>query len=89
MFCLNAPGNDCSSSCPIGYEHILDTCMPIRPSMKTKSNSQILQIIVGSSTSVGTIFVLLGTWHLYRHVKRRNNTKLKQKWRLTIATTTV
>ncbi|KAL4273984.1 hypothetical protein GQ457_13G028650 [Hibiscus cannabinus] len=60
MFCLNAPGNNCSSSCPIGYEHILDSCMPIRPSIKTKSNSQTLQIIVGSSTSVGTILVLLG-----------------------------
>ncbi|KAK8571588.1 hypothetical protein V6N13_047256 [Hibiscus sabdariffa] len=80
MFCLNAPGSNCSSSCPIGYEHILDSCMPIRPSTKTKSNSQTLQIIVGSSASIGTIFVLLGTWHLYRLVKKRNNTKLKQKY---------
>ncbi|MBA0827589.1 hypothetical protein Goarm_012361, partial [Gossypium armourianum] len=30
--------------------------------------------------SIGTIFVLLGAWHSHKLLKRRNNTKLKQKY---------
>nr|KJB28012.1 hypothetical protein B456_005G021600 [Gossypium raimondii] len=48
MHCLNADGNDCSSSC--------------------------------CSTSIGTIVVLIGTWHMHKLIERRNNIKLKQKY---------
>ncbi|MBA0710436.1 hypothetical protein Golax_009729, partial [Gossypium laxum] len=34
----------------------------------------------GCGASIGTIFVLLGAWHSHKLLKRRNNTKLKQKY---------
>ncbi|XP_022722176.1 wall-associated receptor kinase-like 8 [Durio zibethinus] len=34
----------------------------------------------GCSTSIGTILVLLGTWHLYKVLKRRKTIKMKQKY---------
>ncbi|TYJ44945.1 hypothetical protein E1A91_A02G020600v1 [Gossypium mustelinum] len=79
MLCLNTQGNNCSSSCPAGYEYI---CKPISPSIMTKDpkRSQILPIIVGCGASIGTIFVLLGAWQSHKLLQRRNNTKLKQKY---------
>ncbi|XP_022722175.1 wall-associated receptor kinase-like 10 [Durio zibethinus] len=34
----------------------------------------------GCSTSIGTVFVLLGTWYLYNVLKRRKTIKMKQKY---------
>ncbi|KAK8571720.1 hypothetical protein V6N13_047358 [Hibiscus sabdariffa] len=34
----------------------------------------------GCSTGVGTIFVLLGSWHLYKVLERRRDIKLKQEY---------
>ncbi|MBA0797465.1 hypothetical protein Gohar_008164, partial [Gossypium harknessii] len=34
----------------------------------------------GCGASIGTIFVLLGAWQSHKLLKRRNNTKLKQKY---------
>ncbi|KAL1110938.1 hypothetical protein V6Z11_D02G021900 [Gossypium hirsutum] len=34
----------------------------------------------GCSTSIGTIVVLIGTWHMHKIIERRNNIKLKQKY---------
>ncbi|KAE8699191.1 Detected protein of unknown function [Hibiscus syriacus] len=83
MLCLNTtPGNNCSSSCPVGYEYIKDMCRPISPRIVTKEpkSSHILPIIVGCSTSIGTIFVLLSTWYFYKLLAKRNKIKLKQKY---------
>ncbi|MFQ6627956.1 hypothetical protein Gotur_006554, partial [Gossypium turneri] len=34
----------------------------------------------GCSTSIGTVVVLIGTWHMHKLIERRNNKKLKQKY---------
>ncbi|KAL4366661.1 hypothetical protein GQ457_05G027690 [Hibiscus cannabinus] len=68
MLCLNAPGNNCSSSCPAQYEYssLEDMCKPIsfinssESSKKRFKRSQNSPVIIGCSTSIGTIFVLIG-----------------------------
>ncbi|KAK8549299.1 hypothetical protein V6N13_008975 [Hibiscus sabdariffa] len=82
MLCLNTPGHNCSSSCPVGYEYEKDMCKPKSPSTGTKEpkSSKNLPIIVGCCTSIGTIFVLLGTWRLYKLLAKRNNVKRRQKY---------
>ncbi|KAE8714509.1 Nucleic acid-binding proteins superfamily isoform 1 [Hibiscus syriacus] len=82
MLCFNAPDSNCSSSCPVGYEYIEDMCKPISPSIvaKERKRSHNLPIIVGCSASIGTIFVLLGTWHLHKRLERRKDIKQKQKY---------
>ncbi|KAA3485594.1 wall-associated receptor kinase-like 1 [Gossypium australe] len=61
MHCLNADGNDCSSSCPDRYKYLGDMCWPLNvldssevPTKKSK-RSQNLPVIIGCSTSIGTI----------------------------------
>ncbi|KAK8682453.1 hypothetical protein V6N13_054841 [Hibiscus sabdariffa] len=45
-----------------------------------KMNQENVLSIIGCSTSLGTLFVLLGTWYLYKVLERRKNIKLKQKY---------
>ncbi|KAH1096129.1 hypothetical protein J1N35_013050 [Gossypium stocksii] len=85
MLCLNADGNNCSS-CPDGYKYsrLEHMCRPDWdpsefPTKKSK-RSQNLPVIIGCSTSIGTIVVLIGTWHMHKLIERRNNIKLKQKY---------
>ncbi|KAK8682457.1 hypothetical protein V6N13_054845 [Hibiscus sabdariffa] len=82
MLCFNAPGNNCLSSCPVGYEYIQDMCKPVSPSIVAKEpkRSHNVPIIVGCSTSIGTIFLPLSTWHLLKLVERRKDMKQKQKY---------
>ncbi|KAK8571575.1 hypothetical protein V6N12_027657 [Hibiscus sabdariffa] len=81
MLCLNAPGNKCSSSsCPEGYQYSGDACMPVKKLTEKSKNSHYLAISIGCSTSLGTLFVLLGTWHLYKVLERRKTIKLKKKY---------
>ncbi|XP_022722500.1 wall-associated receptor kinase-like 1 [Durio zibethinus] len=96
MLCLNAPDDYCSSPCPYSYQYSSadDSCnrvdsTPSSPknfnglpafSMEEPTKSRNLPIIIGCSTSIGTVFVLLGTWYLYKVLKRRKTIKMKQKY---------
>ncbi|XVE81197.1 hypothetical protein DITRI_Ditri15bG0043500 [Diplodiscus trichospermus] len=64
MLCLNNPGNYCSSPCPDKYIYVNTTerCEPRASKFRAKQRD--LAIIIGCSTSIGTIFVILGTWRL-------------------------
>ncbi|KAG4156770.1 hypothetical protein ERO13_D02G017900v2 [Gossypium hirsutum] len=85
MLCLNADGNNCSS-CPDGYKYsrLEHLCRPVLDSSefptKKSKRSQNLPVIIGCSTSIGTVVVLIGTWHMHKLIERRNNIKLKQKY---------
>ncbi|MBA0797463.1 hypothetical protein Gohar_008163, partial [Gossypium harknessii] len=68
-----------SSSCPDGYQYSGVMCKPIKLTEKSKKH-QISTVIIGCSTSLGTLFALLGTWHLYKVLDRRKKFKLKQKY---------
>ncbi|TYH26825.1 hypothetical protein ES288_A02G019600v1, partial [Gossypium darwinii] len=78
MLCLDAPGNKCSSSssCPDGYQYSGVMCEPIKLTEKSKKTPNF----DCCSTSLGTLFALLGTWHLYKVLDRRKKFKLKQKY---------
>ncbi|XVE60879.1 hypothetical protein DITRI_Ditri05aG0162500 [Diplodiscus trichospermus] len=73
--CHNLPGSY-NCSCRKGFEgdgwKNGTSCSP-RP-------QRFLILIVGCSVSMGTICVLLGTWSIYKVVKRRKNIKLKEKY---------
>ncbi|KAK8571578.1 hypothetical protein V6N13_047247 [Hibiscus sabdariffa] len=78
MLCLSTPDNNCSpSSCAQGYWYSGYECVPKE---KLNEKSHYLAISIGCSTSLGTLFVLLGTWHLYKVLERRKSIKLKQKY---------
>ncbi|KAA3480294.1 wall-associated receptor kinase-like 8 isoform X2 [Gossypium australe] len=85
MLCLNTPGNYCSSrNCPPGYKYN-STGVRCEPDENTsqappKNTRSLTIIIIGCSTSIGTIFLLLGLWKMYEVVKRRRNILLKQKY---------
>ncbi|XVE81198.1 hypothetical protein DITRI_Ditri15bG0043600 [Diplodiscus trichospermus] len=80
MLCLNTPGKYCTSPCPdkYRYESTSDRCEP--RASKSRAKQRDLAIIIGCSTSIGTAFVLLGTWRMFKVLKRRKNIKLKQKY---------
>ncbi|KAK8626181.1 hypothetical protein V6N13_133833 [Hibiscus sabdariffa] len=79
MLCLNTSGNECSSSCPEGYEYSGFMCKR-RELKKQYKKSLYLAIIIGCSTSLGTLLALIGTWHLLKVWERRKGIKLKQKY---------
>ncbi|KAK1584064.1 hypothetical protein Q3G72_029541 [Acer saccharum] len=47
------------------------------PTAKNKLKLQM--IIIGLSTSFGSLFLIIGAWLLYKMIKRRNKIKLKEK----------
>ncbi|TYJ14882.1 hypothetical protein E1A91_A10G148200v1 [Gossypium mustelinum] len=85
MLCLNTPGNYCSSrDCPPEYKYNSAgvRCEPDEIVSKgpPKTMQSLTIIIIGCSTSIGTIFLLLGLWKMYEVVKKRRNILLKQKY---------
>ncbi|KAK8682455.1 hypothetical protein V6N13_054843 [Hibiscus sabdariffa] len=80
MLCLNISGNKCSpSSCPEGYQHSGVMCKPIERTKRYKK-SPYMAIIIGCSTSLGTLIALIVTWHSLKVLERRKSIKLKQKY---------
>ncbi|MBA0812876.1 hypothetical protein Gohar_026805 [Gossypium harknessii] len=85
ILCLNAPGNYCSTHyCPPEYEYN-STAFRCEPKMvisllPTKNTRNLTITIIGCGTSVGTMFLLLGTWRMYKVFKRKKETMLKQKY---------
>ncbi|KAK8703591.1 hypothetical protein V6N13_047242 [Hibiscus sabdariffa] len=80
MLCLNASGNKCSSSsCPEGYEYSGFMCKR-RELKKRYKKSPYMTIIIGCSTSLGTLLALIVTWHLLKAWERSKSIKLKQKY---------
>ncbi|MFQ6659673.1 hypothetical protein Gotur_028475 [Gossypium turneri] len=82
MLCLNTRSNYCSSeSCPPHYEY---NSIRFRCERKTKaqktSRSSLASIIAGCSTSIGTLFLILTTWSMYKVLKRKQNIMLKKKY---------
>ncbi|KAK0601847.1 hypothetical protein LWI29_028031 [Acer saccharum] len=49
------------------------------PSPTAKNKLKLQMIIIGLSTSFGTLFLIIGAWLLYKMIKRRNKIKLKEK----------
>ncbi|XP_052477311.1 wall-associated receptor kinase-like 6 isoform X4 [Gossypium raimondii] len=80
MLCLNTPSNYCSSkSCPPHYE-FNSTGFRCERKIHTQKKHIFTSIIVGCSTSVGTLFLLLATWSMYKVLKRKQKIMLKQKY---------
>ncbi|XP_012457444.1 wall-associated receptor kinase-like 8 [Gossypium raimondii] len=85
MLCLNTPGNYCSArDCPPEYKYNSTgvRCEPDENISQAppKNTRSLTMIIIGCSTTIGTIFLLLGLWKMYEVVKRRRNILLKQKY---------
>ncbi|KAG8482644.1 hypothetical protein CXB51_023995 [Gossypium anomalum] len=80
MLCLNTPSNYCfPESCPPHYE-FNSTGFRCERRIQNKNNHSLTSIIVGCSTSVGTLFLLLATWSMYKVLKRKQKITLKQKY---------
>ncbi|KAL1151163.1 hypothetical protein V6Z11_A09G022300 [Gossypium hirsutum] len=80
MLCLNTPSNYCwSDSCPPHYEYN-STGFRCERKIKTQNTRNLKSIIVGCSTSVGTLFLLLATWSMYKALKRKQKIMLRQKY---------
>ncbi|EOY05057.1 Wall associated kinase-like 6 [Theobroma cacao] len=64
------------------YNYTEGTCEPKEYSSATflAKKTPARAIIIGCSTSIGTLFVLLGTWSMCKVLKRRKSIKLKQKY---------
>ncbi|XP_040957538.1 wall-associated receptor kinase-like 3 isoform X2 [Gossypium hirsutum] len=80
ILCLTTPSYDCSSkSCPLLYEYN-STGFRCKRKIQTQNTRSLTSIIVGCSTSIGTIFLLLATWSMYKFLKRKQKIMLKQKY---------
>ncbi|KAK8682461.1 hypothetical protein V6N13_054849 [Hibiscus sabdariffa] len=80
MLCSNTSRSKCSPlSCPEGYQHTGVMCKPIQLTKQYKK-SHYMAIIIGCSTSLGTLVALIGTWHSLKVFERRKRIKLKQKY---------
>ncbi|XP_017614109.1 wall-associated receptor kinase-like 22 [Gossypium arboreum] len=79
ILCLNTPGNYCSSeSCP--HYEFNNTRFRCEHKMQAQNNRSMTSIIIGCSTSFGTLFLLLTTWSTYKVLKRKQKIMLKQKY---------
>ncbi|KAE8714507.1 Nucleic acid-binding proteins superfamily isoform 1 [Hibiscus syriacus] len=65
-----------ADACQEGYQDSGVMCKPLTRKYK---KSQYMPIVIGCSTSLGTLFALIGTWHLLKVYERRKSIKLKQK----------
>ncbi|TYI63446.1 hypothetical protein E1A91_D09G018400v1 [Gossypium mustelinum] len=69
----------CKDSCPPHYEYN-STGFRCERKIKTQNTHNLKSIIVGCSTSVGTLFLLLATWSMYKVLKRKQKIMLKQNY---------
>ncbi|TYJ16984.1 hypothetical protein E1A91_A09G019400v1 [Gossypium mustelinum] len=69
----------CEESCPPHYK-FNSTGFRCERRIRNKNNYSLTSIIVGCSTSVGTLFLLLATWSMYKVLKRKQKFTLKQKY---------
>ncbi|TYG52365.1 hypothetical protein ES288_D09G021500v1 [Gossypium darwinii] len=80
ILCLTTPSYYCSSkSCPPHYEYN-STGFRCERKIQTQNTRSLTSIIVGCSTSIGTLFLLLATWSVYKVLKRKQKVMLKQKY---------
>ncbi|XP_012483644.2 wall-associated receptor kinase-like 6 [Gossypium raimondii] len=80
ILCLTTPSYYCSSkSCPPHYEYN-STGFRCERKIQTQNTHSLTSIIVGCSTSIGTLFLLLATWSMYKVLKRKQKIMLKQKY---------
>ncbi|OMP04783.1 hypothetical protein COLO4_09304 [Corchorus olitorius] len=54
--------------------------MIVRIRRHALKDMNMITSVIGSSTSFGTLFFLLGSWNIYKVLKRRRNIKLKRKY---------
>ncbi|KAH1092149.1 hypothetical protein J1N35_019406 [Gossypium stocksii] len=81
MLCLNTPNNYCSSkSCPPNHYEYNSTGFRCERKKQTQNTHNLTSIIIGCSTSIGTLFLLLATWSVYKLLKRKRKIMLKQKY---------
>ncbi|XP_040956081.1 wall-associated receptor kinase-like 9 [Gossypium hirsutum] len=81
MLCLNTPTNYCSSeSCPPNHYEYNSTGFRCERKKQTQNTHDLTSIIIGCSTSIGTLFLLLATWSVYKVLKRKQKIMLKQKY---------
>ncbi|TYJ16998.1 hypothetical protein E1A91_A09G020100v1 [Gossypium mustelinum] len=66
-------------SCPPHYE-FNNTGFRCEHKMQAQNNRCMTSIIIGCSTSFGTLFLLLTTWSTYKVLKRKQKIMLKQKY---------
>ncbi|GAY57212.1 hypothetical protein CUMW_177680 [Citrus unshiu] len=79
---ITSPYN-CSSGFPKGYflDNYLGGCTSsYEPNPILHKNSHVKFIIIGCNSGLGMLFLLIGTWWLYKFIKRRREIKLKQKF---------
>ncbi|KAK8278126.1 hypothetical protein V6Z12_D09G019900, partial [Gossypium hirsutum] len=76
LLCLNASSNYCwTESCPPHYEY---NSTELHCELKIQAqNSRSLK---SCSTSIGTLFLLLATWSMYKVLKRKQKIMLKQRY---------
>ncbi|KAK5802296.1 hypothetical protein PVK06_029881 [Gossypium arboreum] len=80
LLCLNTPSNYCwPESCPPHYEYN-STEFRCERKIQAQNIRNLKSIIVGCSTSIGTLFLLLATWSMYKVLKRKQKIMLKQKY---------
>ncbi|KAH1092172.1 hypothetical protein J1N35_019429 [Gossypium stocksii] len=80
LLCLNTPSNYCSlKSCPPHYEYN-STGLRCERKIQTQNTHSLKSLIVGCSASIGTLFLLLATWSMYKVLKRKQKIMLKQKY---------
>ncbi|KAK9204569.1 hypothetical protein WN943_014831 [Citrus x changshan-huyou] len=79
---ITSPYN-CSSGCPKGYNSSnppFGDCHRNELVPILHKNSHVKFIIIGCNSGLGMLFLLIGTWWLYKFIKRRSEVKLKQKF---------
>ncbi|KAG4181995.1 hypothetical protein ERO13_A09G017300v2 [Gossypium hirsutum] len=69
----------CKESCPPHYKYN-STGFYCERKIRTQNTRSLKSIIIGCSTSVGTLFLLLATWSMYKVLKRKQKIMLKQKY---------
>ncbi|KAB2064429.1 hypothetical protein ES319_A09G018200v1 [Gossypium barbadense] len=71
ILCLNMPSNYCSpESCPPHYKYN-STGFRCERNIQNQTTRSLTSIIIGCSTSIGTLFLLLATWSMYKVLKRK------------------
>ncbi|KAJ0088870.1 hypothetical protein Patl1_32027 [Pistacia atlantica] len=84
MICLNSTSRHNCSKCPEGYYDQADftrsTWCIRNITFTLDKKSPVKIIIIGCSAGLGTLFLIIGAWGLYKVVKRRKAILLKQKF---------